>query len=214
MNYLGPGMRQYLVLAVIVVVLTLYPSLRPDRGIFPLWPLAAFILAGYALAHFGTSRWNRVPIAGAAAVLSAAVIACFVYYRVSPNNRTLSGILLAMAVIFLLSGGSLWLENRGWLIRIPANLLIRFGQYPLTLYFFQQAATLAGHRFGFRLDILDSATGNWSVQAAVLVFVMFVYTFALERVAVLRMEWWLRQIEAGVMAVMPDADVFKKGYRF
>ena len=213
LNYLGRGLRQYLVLAAIVLVLTLYPTLRPDRGIFPLWPLAIFILSGYALADFGTSRWNRASITGAAAVLSAATIAYCVVYRVSPNNRLLSGILLAIAIIFIMSAGSLWLENQGWLRRIPADLLIRFGQYPLTLYFFQQAATLAGHRFGFRLNLLDSMAGNWLVHGAVLIGMLFLYTFVLDRVGVLRMEWWLRAIEAKIMGGLPDAGFFRKGYR-
>jgi hypothetical protein len=213
-NYLGSGLRHYLVLVAIVVLLTLYPPLRPDRGIFPLWPLAVYILSGYALAHFGTSRWNRVSTDAAAVVLSAAVVAYFVFYRISPNNRTLSGILLAMAIIFLLSVGSLRLENHGWLKKLPSNLLIRFGQYPLTLYFIQQAATLAGLRYDFRLEIADSMTGNWLIHSAILVLVMSLYTFVLDRVGVLRMEWWLREIEAKVMTGLPDASFFQKGYRF
>ncbi|PQP33386.1 hypothetical protein C6A37_13180, partial [Desulfobacteraceae bacterium SEEP-SAG9] len=46
-NFLGNNTRKYVALAILICLWAVFPYLRPDKGVFAIWPYGMFLLAGY-----------------------------------------------------------------------------------------------------------------------------------------------------------------------
>ncbi|MEJ2725964.1 MAG: hypothetical protein P8175_15235, partial [Deltaproteobacteria bacterium] len=136
---LGFGIRRFAGLALLVMVWFAFPPLRPNDGLFPIWPHGVYFLSGYLLAVYATSRFHRAESTLIALALSISYVGLF-FQRYVPDllKATLpAGVILTIAVIFLTSAVILLAENRNYMTKPLFAFLLRFGRYPLTLYFAQ-----------------------------------------------------------------------------
>jgi peptidoglycan/LPS O-acetylase OafA/YrhL len=188
---LGQGLLRHAALAAVLLVPALVPALRPDRGFFPPWPFGLYFAAGYLMAQFGlSSRLRRWSIRCSA--LAGLVGFLLVFSWNPPPDRTRpEGFLFLLALAYALLVASLEAERLGLLGGRGFAVMVRWGRYPLTLYFAQQLATVAR----LRLPLPLAPSGAWLVQAAALLALMHAATFVLERFPALDVGWWLRQAE-------------------
>jgi uncharacterized membrane protein len=188
---LGQGLRKHAALAAVLLIPALVPALRPDRGFFPPWPFGLYFVSGYLVALLGlSSRLRRWSIRCSALAGLGGFLLVF-SWNPPPDRTRPEGFFFLLPLAYALLIAALEAERLGLLGSRGLAVLVRWGKYPLTLYFAQQLATVAR----LRLHLPLAPTGAWIVQAAALLALMHAATFILERFPVLDMGWWLRQAE-------------------
>ena len=206
---LGFGIRRFVGLAILVMVWVAFPLLRPNEGLFPIWPHGIYFLAGYLLAVYATSRFHRAESTLIALALGISYMVLF-YHRYVPDllQATLpEGIILTIAAIFLTSAVLLLAENRNYMTKPLFAFLLRFGRYPLTLYFAQQSVTVFGLKYHLSLKLTQIPLLNWGIQASLLLGAMYFSTHLFDRAAFFSMEFWLRSVEKAVLRRVPRTKI-------
>lgn len=198
LDYLNYGPKKLIWLALLLSLWTFWPSMRPDTGLFPIWPNGFYFLGGYFFAKWGLSHYNR---AWSASLFLIAGIAYLIYFyvyceRAIALSTNPHGIAASYALIFSVVTLSLFMENRHWFERFLPTLLMRFGQYPLSLYFSQQFVVVFGMKSGLRLVPSGIAYLDWAIQTSLLLSVMCAATFFFDRYPFFSMEFWLRKTES------------------
>ena len=207
-NYLGHGSKKYLSLSLLIIAWIFAPSIRPDQGVFPIWPFGAFFLGGYIFIHFAISRFNN--FLNTVTLLSI-IVAYTIYWAFigkMPQIASLYGILFALGVVFLLTIVGFWVEEIVTLQDVPFSFLIRFGTYPLSLYMGQQIVTRMGLNYHLYMKVTNIPLYDWMIQTVILLTFMYLTTFIMDRVKFFGMEWWLRQIESKILKGMPQKVIF------
>jgi peptidoglycan/LPS O-acetylase OafA/YrhL len=204
LDYLGYGWRKVSVLAVVLLGLYLYPAVRPDHGVFPVWPFGLYFIGGYLLALLGQRPWMicRWLIWGLAIAGLGYFLAVF-SWDPPPDRTKLAGFIFLFAIIYILLLAALKTEKRGLLEMRGFSVLIRWGKYALTLYFIQQFFTVTR----LHLPLPLPPTWVWMVQTAVLLALLHTAVLFMERYAFLNMSWWLRQAEQRVMKWTPTRGI-------
>ena len=198
MSYLGYGRKKLICVALLLSLWTFWPSIRPDTGLFPIWPNGFYFLGGYVFAKWGLSNYNRLWSAGLILIACIGYLIYFYVYceRTIALSTNLNGITAAYALIFILVAVSLVMENRHSFERFPATFLMRFGQYPLSLYFSQQFVVVFGLKTGLRIVPSGIAYLDWGIQTSLLLAIMYAVTFLFDRYPFFSMEFWLRKTES------------------
>lgn len=206
MSYLGYGRKKLVCVALLLSIWTFWPLMRPDTGLFPIWPNGFYFIGGYVFAKWGLSHYNR---AWEATLILLACMAYLIYFYVY-CERTVAlsinaiGIIASYALIYILLALSLYMENRHWFGQFPATLLMRFGQYPLSLYFSQQFIVVFGLKTGMRLVPTGMVYPDWAIQTCLLLSVMYAATFLFDRYPFFSMEFWLRKTESIIMKAVAN----------
>jgi hypothetical protein len=210
LGYAGYSGQNLLALIALMLVWGVFPAFRPDQGLFPIWPNGLYFLGGYAIAKWGLSRYNFAWLT--LLLLSGSVVYLLTFYltaeRIISLSTNLVGIAASQACIFILLCLSLLFENRRQLHRFPFSILLRFGQYPLSLYFMQQFVVVLGLRMNFRLVLTSHSTMDCFLQTSLLLCGMYAATFIFERLKGLSIEYWLRKAESLILKTAPHAGIF------
>ena len=189
---------------ILIGLWALFPIVRPDKGIFPIWPYGVFLLAGYFYVLFGQSRYNTLYLTGVFFIISCIHIYFWAHVQALPCIVTINGILFVLSLLFISIITGLVLEHNKLINKMPFTLIIRFGRYPLTLYFFQQFVTRFCIKFQLTLPISLSSTINWLTQASIIIMLMLAGTYLLDLFKFFRIEWLLRKIETAVLNLVPE----------
>ena len=212
-DYLGLGLLKYMVLLLLISVWGLVPAIRPDTGIFPIWPLGIYFLGGYLMAHYALSRWNTVLLSATMLLLSALISFYWLIEMRMPDPEGLEGIILSMSIVFLTAGLLIYTEIQVGMKARPFKWTARFGTLPLTLYFSQQFITVMAIRFDIKWHILGWPIVDWLIHSSLLIILMYAATFIFIRLPYLSVEYWLRASEKKILHNVPNRGLFKKRIR-
>ena len=208
-DYLGFGLLKYTGLLLLVSVWALVPAIRPDTGIFPIWPLGIYFVGGYLIAHYALSRWNTVFLSATLLLLSALISFYWLIEMRMPDPEGLAGIILSMSIVFLLTSFLIYDEIKVGMKARPFRWMARFGTFPLTLYFSQQFITVMAIRFDIEWSILGWPIIDWLIHSSLLIILMYAATFIFNRLPYLSAEYWLRASEKKILHNVPNRGVFK-----
>ena len=203
-NFLGNNIRKYVALAILICLWAVFPYLRPDKGVFAIWPYGMFFLAGYFFTNYVKSRLNSLHLTILLALSMILYVSYWIYVGLLPYIIALEGIFFVISLCFILWSLGFVLEYKKVLKRSFFSLLLRYGTYPLTLYYCQQITA----RFCIKYQIYFSFTSlkmtNWIFQASLLLVVMLIVTYILDHYKCFSIEWWLRKIENIALTFLPD----------
>jgi hypothetical protein len=209
-SYLRNGTIKYFAILSLIGIWALAPVLRPDQGLFPIWPNGIYFVGGYLIGKWGLSEYGRSSNAILLFLLSIVCLASF-YVFVEPviqlSTNTV-GISASFAAIFLLLCLSLYLEGKQLADRFPLSFMLRFGRYPLSLYFMQQFVVVFGLKMNFRLSPTGDPPIDCILQTLILLLVMYGVTFIFDRFKFFSVEFWLRKAESFIMNVIPQIGIF------
>ncbi len=196
---LGYGWRKFIALAVVLLGLSLFPAVRPDQGVFPVWPFGLYFIGGYLLALLGQRPWLCQWLSWGLVIVGLGYFLAVFSWDPPPDRRQLAGFVFLFAIIYMLLLAVLEIEKRGLLEKRGFAWLIRWGKYSLTLYFMQQFVTVTR----LHLPLPLSPTWAWMAQTVVLLALLYTATLFMERYAFLDVGWWLRQAEQWVIKRTP-----------
>ena len=209
-NYIGKVGMRFGAILFLLILMYFIPVIRPDRGIFPIWPNGVYFMIGYIICHWSISQYGRLRVAFLFFIASAVYLPLFHFYGDLSLKLAFSafGLAASTAAIFLLLFSILLLENRDRTGKFPFPILLRFGQYPVSLYFFQQFFTVFGIKFGLKLTLTAVPSINCTLQASSLLFGMYLLTFIFDRFKFLCVEFWLGKAESFIMNRIPPIGIF------
>jgi len=210
LNYLGDDRKKFGGVIVLCLIWAFIPEIRPDAGLFPIWPHGVYFLGGYVIGKWGLSKYNSI---GLLFLSLAASILYMIYFHSFYASKimmstSISGIVVSHACIFILLCSTLMLENKQSADRFPLSVLLRFGRYPLSLYFMQQFCVVFGLRMNFRLMLTGDNVLNCVLQITILLILMYLATFLFDRIKLFSIEFWLRKAESTIMNFAPHMAVF------
>lgn len=210
LGYIGYSGQNLIALLALLLVWHFFPNIRPDQGLFPIWPNGIYFVGGYAIAKWGLSRYNLAWLT--LLLLSGSVVYLLTFYlnaeRIINLSTNLVGIAASQACIFILLCSSLFFENRLRLHRFPFSIMLRFGQYPLSLYFMQQFVVVLGLRMNFRLVLTNNNVVDCFLQTSLLLLCMYAATHLFEHLKGLSIEYWLRKAENFIIRIAPQSGIF------
>jgi hypothetical protein len=210
LNYLGDGKKKLWGLIVMCLVWVCVPATRPDAGLFPIWPNGIYFLGGYLIARWGLSR-HSVLWALISGLVAGVVYLAYYYTFHDPIVRmstSISGITASHACIFVLLCSTIMLENKQQADKGLFSILLRFGHYPLSLYFMQQFCVVFGLKMNFRLALTGHNVFDCVLHTTVLLIVMYLATFLFDKMKWLSIEFWLRKAESFITRSAPQMAVF------
>lgn len=211
-NYIERNDLRLLGVSTLILFWLLVPELRPDQGILtPIWPFGIYFLGGYLIAKWGTGSYGRMWVACLVFITSIAYLVYFYIYceRSYEYGTNAYGIAATHAVVFVLLSLTLILENRQFAIRRPLSIILRFGIYPVTLYYIQQFFVVFGLSINLKLALTGNAGVDCILHTAVLLIGMYMATYAFDRWKFLSVEFWLRKAESIVMDFVPARGIFR-----
>jgi hypothetical protein len=187
------------------------PDMRPDQGHTPIWPFGIYFLGGYLIGKWGISRYNRMWFVLSLLVTSIAYLVFFYTYceRSFQLSTNAYGIAATFAVVFALLCLTLFLENRRLADKPPLSTILRFGIYPVTLYFIQQFFVVFGLAINLKLALTGIASIDCILHTTVLLIGMYMATYVFDRFKFLSVEFWLRKAESIIMGVVPAKGIFR-----
>lgn len=204
LDYLGYGWRKFILIAMVVMGAFLFPVIRPENGVFPLWPFGLYFLGGYLLAIIGQSPLIRRWVIWGFLIAGLSYFLYHFSWNPPPDRRHLIGFVFILAIIYVLLFAVLTAEKRGFLKMSCFTVLIRWGQYALTLYYMQQFVTITRLKMPLSLP----PTLAWMVQTLVLLTLLYVATLFMKRYPFLDLGWLLRQAENKVLKKTPARSFF------
>ena len=212
LSYAGDNRKKFLGLFVLLLIWFFIPSIRPDQGLFPIWPNGIYFIGGYLIAKWGLSRFNLVWIVALTLIFCVVYFSIFYIYapRTIESSTAIFGIMASFSCIFILLCLTLLLENQQLSNKRPLSMILRFGLYPVSLYFMQQFFTVFGIRFNFKLVLTDIPSLNCILQTALLLIGMYFTTYVFNRCKFLSVEFWLRRTEYFIMDIVPARGIFKQ----
>jgi uncharacterized membrane protein len=203
-NFLGNNIRKYVALAILICLWAVFPYLRPDKGVFAIWPYGMFFLAGYFFTNYVKSRLNSVLLTILLVLAMIVYVSYWIYVELLPYIIALEGIFFSICLCLLLWSLGFVLEYKKLLKRSFFTLLLRYGTYPLTLYYCQQITARFCIKYQIFLSFSSLKTINWIVQTSLLLLVMLIVTYILDRYKFFSIEWWLRKIENAILTILTD----------
>lgn len=201
LNALGGNGRKYVILVFAVGLMAFFPPLRPDKGVFAIWPYGAFFMIGYFFSHYLQSRLNRSFLTGCLLMALLGYVSFWTYAGMLPRINRLEGIVFAIGLCLPLWSTGLLLEYRKSLQTPIFRGLLRYGAYPLTLYYCQQITARFCMKFQISMPVFSFDAANWMTQSFLLLGVMLGFTFLLDRLKFLSIEWWLRKTENLILSL-------------
>lgn len=195
LNYLGYGWLKLMALIIFILCFSLFPALRPNHGVFPIWPFGFYFLIGYVMALLGKKIELKTWLIWVFAAVSAAYFLADFSWSPPPDRKQLPGFIFLFAVICVLLITLLEAEKRNLLKTRSFAILIRCGQYSLTLYFMQQFVTVTR----LRLPLPLPPTLAWMAQTSILLALLCIATILMKRYPFLDLGWLLRQVENKVL---------------
>jgi len=198
-DYLGYGWRKFIALAIVLLGLTLLPNIRPNHGVFPLWPFGLYFIGGYLLAILGQSPWLCRWLIWGFAIAGLGYFLADFSWSPPPDRKQLAGFVFLFAMIYLLLITALETERRNLLKTSGFAVLVRWGQYSLTLYFMQQFVTVTH----LCLPLPLPSTLAWVTQTALLLALLYAATLLMKRYPFMDLGWLLRQAEQNVLKRTP-----------
>ncbi|MDY6793336.1 MAG: hypothetical protein SWH54_18880 [Thermodesulfobacteriota bacterium] len=205
-NILGNNTRKYFALAILIGLWAVFPNLRPDKGVFAIWPYGMFFLAGYFFTIYAKSRLNSAYLTTLLVFCMILYVSYWIYVGLLPHIIALEGIFFAICLCLLLWSLGFVLEYKKALNRSFFSLLLRYGTYPLTLYYCQQTIALFCIKYQIHLNLFPLKTINWICQASLLLIVMLFITYILDHYKFFSIEWWLRKMENTVLNRLPNRE--------
>lgn len=203
-NFLGNNIRKYVALAILICLWAVFPYLRPDKGVFAIWPYGMFFLAGYFFTNYVKSRLNSVLLTILFVLAMIVYVSYWIYVELLPYVIALEGIFFSICLCLLLWSLGFVLEYKKLLKRSFFTLLLRYGTYPLTLYYCQQITARFCIKYQIFLSFSSLKTINWICQTSLLLLVMLIVTYIIDRYKFFSIEWWLRKIENAVLTILTD----------
>jgi hypothetical protein len=187
-----------------------FSGIRPDQGIFPIWPNGIYFLGGYMIGQWGISRYCRFWTTLLMFVGGVIYLLIFhLFYELPPKLAySLLGLAASYAAIFSLLFLTLLLENRGRSEKFPLALLVRFGRYPVSLYYLQQFFTVFGIKGYFKLAPTGISNIDCIMQTTSLLIGMYLLTYVFDRIKFLSVESWIRKAESIIMNYVPPDGIF------
>jgi len=88
-------------------------------------------------------------------------------------------------------------------------MILRFGIYPVTLYFIQQFFVVFGLAINLKLALTGNASIDCILHTTVLLIGMFFATYVFDRLMFLSVEFWLRKAESIIMGFVPAKGIFR-----
>jgi len=212
LSYAGDNRKKFLGLFVLLLIWVFLPSIRPDQGLFPIWPNGIYFIGGYLIAKWGLSRFNLVWTVALTLIFCIFYLSLFYIYadRTIASSTNFIAIMASYSCIFILLFLTLLLENQQLSNKRPLSMILRFGLYPVSLYFMQQFFTVFGIRFNFKLILTDIPSMDCILQTALLLIGMYFTTYLFDRFKFLSVEFWLRRTESFVMDIVPARGIFKQ----
>lgn len=205
LDYLGYGWRKFILIAIVVMGAFLFPVVRPENGVFPIWPFGLYFLGGYLLAIIGQSPLIRRWVIWGFLIAGLSYFLYHFSWNPPPDRRHLAGFVFIFAMVYILLIAVLEAERRDFLKRPCFNVFIWWGQYALTLYYMQQFVTVTR----LKLPLPLSPTLAWIAQTLVLLALLYTATILMKRYPFLDLGWLLRQTENKVLKVVPAKDFFR-----
>jgi hypothetical protein len=163
-----------------------------------------FFLAGFFFTDYMKSRLNTVSLTLLLTLAMIVYVSYWIYVKSLPYIIALEGILFSMCLCLLLWSLGFVLEFKKLLKRSFFSLLLRYGTYPLTLYYCQQITARFCIKYQIFLSFFSSKTTNWIFQTSLLLLLMLMVTYILDRYKFFSIEWWLRKIENAVLTTFTD----------
>lgn len=203
-NFLGNNTRKHVALAILICLWAVFPYLRPDKGVFAIWPYGIFFLAGYFFTNYAKGRLNSVLVTVLLTLAMIVYISYWIYVGLLPYIIELEGIFFAICFCLLLWSLGFVLEYKKVLKRSFLSLLLRYGTYPLTLYYCQQITARFCIKYQIYFSFFSLKMINWICQASLILLIMLIITYILDRYKFFSIEWWLRKIENIVLTFLPD----------
>ena len=210
--YAGDNRKKFFVLFVLLLIWFFFPSIRPDQGLFPIWPNGIYFIGGYLIAKWGLSRFNLAWTVALALFFCIVYFPCFYIYshRTVETSTNFMGIMASFSCIFILLCLTLLLENKQLSNKRPQSMILRFGLYPVSLYFMQQFFTVFGLRYNFKLVLTGVSIMDCILQTMLLLIGMYFTTYLFDRIKFLSVEFWLRRTESFIMDIVPARGIFKQ----
>jgi hypothetical protein len=210
-NYIERLDFRLLGVSALILFWLLVPDMRPDQGITPLWPFGIYFIGGYLLGKWGASQYGRMWVVSSALIASFPYLAYFYAYceRSEALSTNTYGITATFAVIFGLLCLTLFMENRQFADKRPLSMILRFGLYPVTLYFIQQFFVVFGLAINLKLALTGIASVDCILHTTALLIGMYWVTYLFDRIKFLSVEFWLRKAESIVMDFVPAKGIFR-----
>lgn len=210
-NYIRRNDVRLLAVFALIMFWFFLPEMRPDHGHTPIWPFGIYFLGGYLIAKWGISQYDRMWIVLLTLIVSIPYLAYF--YTFCERSEELStnpyGIAATFGVVFILLCLTLLLENRQFADKRPLSMILRFGIYPVTLYFIQQFFVVFGLAINLKLALTGNASIDCVLHTTVLLIGMYIATYVFDRFKFLSVEFWLRKAESIVMGFVPAKGIFR-----
>ncbi|MCB2167790.1 MAG: DUF1624 domain-containing protein [Deltaproteobacteria bacterium] len=210
-NYIERNDLRLLGVFALILFWFFLPGMRPDQGHTPIWPFGIYFLGGYLIGKWGIGQYNRMW--SVLMVLMASIAYLVYFYMFCERTLELStnayGIAATHAVIFVLLCLTLFLEKQNFANKQPLSMILRFGIYPVTLYFIQQFFVVFGLAINLKLALTGNASIDCILHTTVLLIGMYISTYLFDRLKFLSIEFWLRKSESIVMDFVPERGIFK-----
>jgi len=206
-NFLGNKTRKFVALAALIFLWALFPFLRPDSGVFAIWPYGMFFLSGYFYSYYMKSKLNTVIMTVLLMLSMSIYISFWIYAGLLPYIISLKGIFFVISLCLLLWSSGFVLEYKNVLNRSFFSILLRYGTYPLTLYYCQQTIALFCIKYHKFLSFTSLKTLNWVFQTGLLLVGMLIITYILDHYKYFSIEWWLRKSENIVLTFLSNCDL-------
>jgi hypothetical protein len=210
-HYIEKIQLRLLGIFVLVLIWSLFPVIRPDHGIFPIWPNGIYFVSGYLIGKWGISQYARLWAALLILIGSGGYLLYFYQYceRTLQMSNSAIGLAASHAAVFILLCLTLLLENKDLSGKLPLSLLLRFGQYPVSLYFMQQFFVVFGLKINLKLALTGISSLDCFLHTTALLIGMYLATFVFDRWKFFCVEFWLRKAESIVMDFVPARGIFK-----
>lgn len=209
-SYIGNGYKKYLGILTLILIWYFSASLRPDQGLFPVWPNGIYFVSGYLIGKWGISQNNRLWTVFLIFIGSLIYLFCFYIYFERAIQLSLSpiGITASLTAIFVLLFFVLAMERKQLTKIIPFSFLLRFGLYPVSLYYMQQFFVVFGLKINLKLALTGISSIDCILHTTALLIGMYFSTFLFDRLKYLSVEFWLRKTEATIMNWVPSKGIF------
>jgi len=210
-NYIERDTLRLLGVFALILFWLMVPDVRPDQGVTPIWPFGIYFIGGYLLGKWGTSQYGRMWVVVLTLAASVPYLAYFYAYRERSEELSTNayGIAATFAVVFILLCLTLLMEKRQFADKRPLSMILRFGIYPVTLYFIQQFFVVFGLAINLKLAPTGNAVVDCILHTTVLLIGMYLATYVFDRFKFLSIEFWLRKAEKVVMDLVPARGIFR-----
>ena len=210
-SYIGNDYKKYLGILTLILIWYIFAPLRPDQGLFPVWPNGIYFLCGYLIGKWGISKYNRFGAVLLIFIGSLIYLSCFYIYFERAVKLSLSpiGIAASLSAVFVLLVFALAMERKQLARKFPLSFILRFGIYPVSLYYMQQFFVVFGLKINLKLALTGISSIDCILHTTLLLLGMYLSTYLFDRLKFFSVEFWLRKAEGIIMDFTPAIGVFR-----